>query len=46
MGSKGFDPPQVRPVRSSMPLFAPVTTYRPGQGGLPASGDRFGHAAR
>jgi hypothetical protein len=25
---------------------APVTTYQPGQGGLPASGDRFGHAAR
>ncbi|MGW0818698.1 trypsin-like serine protease [Streptomyces viridiviolaceus] len=26
--------------------IAPVTTYQPGQGGLPASGDRFGHAAR
>ncbi|MFF4834985.1 trypsin-like serine protease [Streptomyces sp. NPDC001315] len=25
---------------------APVTTYQPGLGGLPASGDRFGHAAR
>ncbi|MFE2044345.1 S1 family peptidase [Streptomyces sp. NPDC059477] len=25
---------------------APVTTYQPGQGGLPATGDRFGHAAR
>jgi hypothetical protein len=25
---------------------APVTTYQPGTGGLPAAGDRFGYAAR
>ncbi|MEV6161251.1 S1 family peptidase [Streptomyces sp. NPDC052052] len=25
---------------------APVTTYQPGVGGLPAAGDRFGHSAR
>ncbi|WP_433919195.1 S1 family peptidase [Streptomyces canus] len=25
---------------------APVTTYQPGAGGLPAAGDRFGYAAR
>ncbi|MFD5212555.1 trypsin-like serine protease [Streptomyces anulatus] len=31
---------------SSGGAVAPVTTYQPGVGGLPASGARFGHAAR